>query len=82
MGLLSVESYPKTDDFMTAVNAQFAKGAQVVQVARDHRIIGTIFSPGASKEMLALSVARQWVEDPAVFRDLIDRLDEEPKDWQ
>src|SRR4051794_755466 len=52
MGLLSVECYPKTEDFMTAVNAQFARGAQVVQVAQDHRIIGTMFSPGASKEML------------------------------
>jgi hypothetical protein len=81
MGLLAVESYPMTEDFLTAVDAQFAQGAKVVQVTRDHRIIQTIFEPEASKEMLALSVARHWVEDPSVFRDLTDRLGEEPLGW-
>ena len=81
MGLLAVESYPMTEDFLSAVDAQFAQGARVVQVTREQRIIQTIFEPEASKEMLALSVAKHWVEDPSVFRDLADRLGEEPMAW-
>jgi len=82
MGLLAVERYPRTVDFLSAVDAQFEKGAKLVQVTMDHRVVQTIFEPGASKEMLALSVAKQWVEDPSVFKHLAERLEEEPREWE
>jgi hypothetical protein len=82
MALLSVANYPNTSEFLAAVNSQFDKGATVVQAVRDHEIVATMFPPSVSKEVLALRAARKWVADPSVFKELIKRLDEEPKEWE
>jgi hypothetical protein len=81
MALIAVENYPRTEEFLAAVAFQFEKGAKLVDVTMDQRIIQTIFPPRASQELLALRVAKAWVEDPSVFKELSERLDEVPVAW-
>lgn len=82
MGTLSIDRYPRTQDFFRAANEQIERGAKVIQAVADSQIVGTVFSKDATRELLALRIARDWVQDPSLFKTLIDRLDETPKEWE
>ena len=81
MNLLQIESYGTTQAFWDAVNQQFVNGVEVVYLANQSTVVGTILSAAASKEMLARRVAERWLAEPAILDELAAKLTEEPEPW-
>lgn len=81
MNLLQIGNYGKTKDFWDAVSEQFGNGVEVVYLADQSTVVGTILSPAASKEMLARRVAERWLAEPAMLDELAATLNQEPELW-
>ena len=81
MELMNAEKFPKTEDFLKEVNAQFGNGVEMIHLATNSKICGVIVSPAVAKETLARRIADRWVEDPSVIAELAERVNELPQAW-
>jgi hypothetical protein len=64
-----------------ALNEQFEKGIETVDLIQGERIIGTVLSRDAAQKALARKVAEQWLAHPEILNDLSVSLEETPEDW-
>lgn len=80
--LLNIENYPNTEELMKAVHEQFSKGVEIVNMANDSEMVGSMLSPEATRKALARRIAEHWVNHPPALEELESSLEEEAEDWE